>query len=91
MTVQAFADALCVALAKRGARVKVRDSHSSSVYLLAKYRDLTHSIRVSDHPPGKRWRNSKNSTNLEVQKIQRPDVAPEVAAAVIMDSLKNGL
>jgi len=90
VTVQEFADALSIALAKRGARVRVRDSHSTSIYLLARYRDTTHSIRVSDHPPGKRWRKSKNSTSLDISKISRVEVAPEVAAAAIMDSLKNG-
>jgi len=90
VTVQAFADALCIALAKRGARVKVRDSHSSSVYLLAKYRDLTHSIRVSDHPPGKRWKSGLNATNVQTNTLWKPE-GPEVVAVSVMGYLKDGV
>ena len=57
MTVQGLADAVSIALAKLGARVKVQDSHFGSVYLKASLpKGGTTTIRVSDHPSGKRWK-----------------------------------
>lgn len=93
MTVQDFANALCVALAKRGARVKIHQtlSHSTTVYLTAKHRSKVHSIRVSDHPPGKKWKSGLNATSVDISKVSKLDVAPEVIAVSIMGYLKDGL
>lgn len=84
MTLQEYADALSIALAKLGARVRVKTSHSSSIYLVSKLNSRTHSIRVSDHPPGKRWNGGSLVNPL------RPCSSPECLAESVLSHLKNG-
>jgi len=89
MTVQDFADAVCIALAKRGVRVKVKYHHQGSIYLRASLKDRATSVRVSDHPPGKKW---KGGFSLDRFYDPRNDSAQmaEMVAPEIHRFLKNG-
>ncbi len=82
MTPQEFSDQLSIHLAKKGARVKVQLSHSSSVYLRAKYRGVCHAIRVSDHAPGKRWQSGLGATNVDTRRDRMEAIVIRVSACL---------
>lgn len=88
VTVQEFSDQLSIHLAKMGARVKVQVAHSTSIYLLAKYRNARHSIRISDHAPGKRWVGGLNATNVPKHVLNRVE-GPAAVAASVMGYLRD--